>query len=150
MTPAASRSWVQAFAMPALACCMTLALHGSPAQAQQDAEGFANRWFAALEVADAEALGALLDDDATIVLNDLGVTQTKAEFLDSMDDWRDAIAGGRISHAVTSGSIAGGLAVEVCYRFSSGMQLNREVFTFRDGRVLSSDQTRIGDNCPNP
>jgi hypothetical protein len=118
-----------------------------PAAAQQDAGGFANRWYGALEVADGEALGAFLDDAATVVLNDLGVTQTKAEFLDSMDDWRDAIVGGAISHRIESGDLTSGVTMLVCYRFAAGEQLNRERFTFNDGRVIGSEQDKAAADC---
>jgi ketosteroid isomerase-like protein len=106
-----------------------------------------DRWFEALQSADAEALAAIMDDGATVTLKDLDITQSKAEFLDSMGEWADAIEGGSISHKPAGVVDEAGAIVLVCYRFASNAQLNTETFTFRDGRVTSSTQVKTAEDC---
>ena len=61
-----------------------------------------DRWYALLGAANADGLGRLLAPRAKIKLDDLGLTQSKQEFLDSMAEWRDAIAGGSVRYRVQS------------------------------------------------
>lgn len=129
----------------ALALALALTA-GGQAQAG-DAETLMARWYASLEAADGESLAAIMDGGAEIVLNDIGIVQTKAEFLDSMSEWADAIDGGSIRHRIDGGSLDAGLTVAACYRFTSGEMLNTEVFAFREGRILRSEQTKVADAC---
>jgi hypothetical protein len=50
-----------------------------------------DRWYTALFDVNRLAIADLLADDAVITLEDLGVTQTKAEFIEALDEWEDAI-----------------------------------------------------------
>ena len=52
-----------------------------------------DKWYPALFSADAPALASLLTEDAEIRLEDIGITQTKSEFLDSLGEWKDSIEG---------------------------------------------------------
>jgi hypothetical protein len=104
------------------------------------------RWYVALGKADAGAIEGLLSANAVIKLNDLGVSQTKAEFVASMDEWKGAIAGGTIRHK-GDGVVGDAVAYKVCYDFTGNDLLTREVFTFADGAILSSEQTTIAENC---
>jgi hypothetical protein len=133
--------------VPAL---LAAALYAGPALADKAAaESLINRWFRSLQAADSEALGAIIADKAEIVLEDMGVTQNRADFLASMDEWGDAIKGGSISQRLDDNATASGTTVTVlaCYRFPSGEQLNREVFTVENGLIARSVQTKIADDC---
>lgn len=101
-----------------------------------------DRWYAALAKADGEALAALLAPDAAIRLQDVGVAQTKAEFVASMDEWKSAIAGGSIRYKPDGAS-----AYKVCYDFPNNDLLTREVFTFANGLIASSEQLSLAKSC---
>ena len=66
-----------AFAMAALLFSLT------PARADDGA--IINRWYSALLVADRTELSELLAEDVRIKLDDLGVVQSKQEFIASID-----------------------------------------------------------------
>ncbi|MGE0282507.1 MAG: nuclear transport factor 2 family protein [Rhizobiaceae bacterium] len=104
------------------------------------------RWYALLGKADATGLDGLLAPRAKIKLNDLGTTQTKAEFLESMDAWREAIDGGAIRFRIDA-TAAGRATALVCYRFKSNDLLTREVFLMTRGLITQSEQSKVGDNC---
>ena len=105
-----------------------------------------DRWYGALEAADREEIAALLAPDATITLTDLGITQSRDEFVDSMDEWSDAIAGGSIRHRVVSADDTGAQAT-VCYTFTGNEMMTDERFTVRDGQIETSVQTTLADHC---
>ena len=107
------------------------------------------KWYPALFDADADALAALLADNAEIHLDDLGIVQTKAEFLESLGEWQDSTDGARFDwkldpDAALSESEATAL---VCYRFPSNELMTRESFTFAEGRITGSVQTTAGESC---
>jgi hypothetical protein len=104
------------------------------------------RWYALLGKADATGLDGLLASRAKIKLDDLGTTQTKAEFLQSMDGWREAIDGGTIRFRIDS-TAAGRATALVCYRFKSNDLLTREVFLMVRGLITRSEQSKVGDDC---
>jgi hypothetical protein len=87
-----------------------------------------------------------LSANAVIKLNDIGTSQTKAEFLESMPEWKNAIEGGSIRHK-TDGQLEGASAYKVCYQFKSNELLTREVFTVSDGKIESSEQTTMAESC---
>ena len=67
--------------MPIRTMVVALALLTSASAVAQ--ESIVDRWYAALLKADGPALSELLANDATIRLDDIGVTQSKAEFMPS-------------------------------------------------------------------
>jgi hypothetical protein len=69
------------------------ALLFSIVSARADDGALIGRWYAALLVADRTELSDLLADDVRIKLDDLGVVQTKQEFIASIDEWKGAVAG---------------------------------------------------------
>lgn len=136
----ADRSWPRAGAVGILA----LALLGSfSAEAQQ---GLVDAWYAALIKADRNRLGALLDPAAKIKLTDLGVEQTKAEFIASLDEWEAAVDGATIRHRIDK-TEDGLTAVIVCYDFPSNDLLTQETFRIRNDLVVESEQATIAENC---
>ncbi|HMQ57643.1 MAG TPA: nuclear transport factor 2 family protein [Rhizobiaceae bacterium] len=106
----------------------------------------AQAWYAALQNADVSRLDAMLAPDAEIVLEDIGFTQDRAEFLASMPEWRDAIADGGIAWRMDA-EAADGFAAIACYRFTGNSVLAREVFSMRAGLIARSVQRKIADDC---
>lgn len=103
-------------------------------------------WYVALTKVYHRGFNKLIDDDAKIELRDLGITQTKKEFLDSLDEWEDATKGAIILTQTVS-SIEGKDVVEVCYRFESNEQLIRETFEYTDGKITHVIQELIATKC---
>lgn len=118
-------------------------LFSYPAGAQ---EGVIDRWYAALLAVDRVGLTELLADDTTIRLEDLGVSQTKSEFIASMDEWEAAAAGAAIRHKVENED-GGATTVLACYDFPDNDALMRETFVVRDGRITRNTQVSVGDGC---
>jgi hypothetical protein len=130
----------------AIGCAMA-AVFGCAAMAGDTDASLMARWYQSLEAADAEALSVLLSEDAEIILKDLDIGQDKAEFLASMDEWTDAIAGGSISHKLNERADTDMILVTVCYRFKSSEQLNEEEFIIENGMIVSSTQAKVADSC---
>ncbi|MCA0275920.1 MAG: nuclear transport factor 2 family protein [Proteobacteria bacterium] len=109
-------------------------------------ESVVDRWYDALLVADRAALSELLARDATIRLDDLGVTQTKEEFIASMDEWQTAVKGAKIRHRVES-EMGDTVAVLACYDFPNNDMTMRETFTTKNGLIVANTQMTIGEDC---
>lgn len=109
-------------------------------------ESIVDRWYAALLRADEAALSELLADDATIRLDDIGVTQTKQEFLASMVEWQVAVKGATIRHKIEA-EMGDTVAVRTCYDFPNNDMTTRETFTTQDGVIVANTQMTIGENC---
>lgn len=109
-------------------------------------ESIVDRWYAALLQADRTALSDLLADDATVRLDDLGVTQSKDEFIASMDEWQSAAKGATIRHRVES-EVGDTVAVLTCYDFPNNDMAMRETFTTKDDRIVVNTQMTIGEDC---
>ena len=105
-----------------------------------------NQWYEALESANAEKLKPLLAEGAEIVLQDLDITQTRDEFLNSMDEWKDAIEGGALRHKILSDN-DNRFVVEVCYDFAENDILMKETFSMADGKIAKQVQSQLGDSC---
>jgi|GEM_PF-568223 len=104
------------------------------------------RWFAALGSVNKREFNALIADDAVIVLKDLGVDQTKQEFISALAEWQRLTRGANIIYryvAIEDNTVT----VNVCYRFRSNEQLNQESFTFDDEQITGSVQEFKGDDC---
>lgn len=110
-----------------------------------------NSWFASLapgiaEQAAAQTAGAMLADEATIALMDLGITMNRDEYIDSLAQWSDLIEGGSIAHRIEGASAELASAV-VCYRFSGNDQLNRESFRFDGDKIIAVVAVKLADDC---
>ena len=125
---------------------MLIALAASPAFAEDNHSGLLDRWYGALVAVEREEIAALLSSDATIELKDIGVTQTSAEFVESLDEWADAIKGGSIRHKITADS-TDAVDVLVCYTFTSSSMMTTESFVFAGKQVISSIQETVATNC---
>lgn len=118
----------------------------SAAPAHADDAAVITKWYEALGKPDREKLSALLDAKAVIQLQDLGLEQTKDEFIASMDEWETAVAGAVIRHRIEKNE-AGTADVLTCYDFPDNDILMRERFRI-DGEVITgSTQETVADNC---
>ncbi|WP_048646242.1 hypothetical protein [Nitratireductor soli] len=128
-----------------LSLALALAVNASlPAMA--DDNPTISAWYAALIDSDRAGFGELLAVDAVIVLQDLGITQTKAEFIAALDAWETAAEGVRIRHRVDGGE-NGLIAVAVCYDFPDNQLLTRELSAIEANRITKSVQAGVSDDC---
>lgn len=104
-------------------------------------------WFDGLRTTNATTFEEILTHNAMIELGDLGISQTKAEFIASLDQWKQVNKGAVITTklANTDKSL---IEVNVCYKFSSNETYNRETFELIDGKISKSIQEQISKNCP--
>jgi hypothetical protein len=109
-------------------------------------ETVVERWYAALVTVDEDALSNLLAEDAEMKLLDLGVMQSKLEFLASLDEWREAAKGLVVRHRV-QGTEDGVTTVLACYDFPANDVLMRETFALSAGRIEENVQTRLAESC---
>ena len=114
--------------------------------ARADDAAIIDRWYSALLVADRTELSELLSDDVRMKLNDIGVIQTKQDFIASIDEWQGAVAGATIRHRIEK-SENGETTVLACYDFPSNDMLMRETFTVAGGRITASTQTAVAQDC---
>ena len=105
-----------------------------------------DRWYDALMQPDRAVLAALLDEDATITLEDLDIDQTRDEFIESMDEWEDAVKGASEQHRLDS-TVGDTVTMLVCYRFPENELLMRESFTFAGERIARSMQATVAEDC---
>lgn len=117
----------------------------APGTARTD-DGIIDRWYKALLAVDRPALTDLLADDAVIRLEDLGITQTKAEFIASMDEWEQAVTGADIRYRVESRDGAS-TTVLACYDFPENDILMRETFVAAGNRIAESIQGTVAESC---
>ena len=122
------------------------ALLFSLAPARADDGAIIDRWYSALLVADRTELSDLLADDVRIKLDDLGVVQSKQEFIASIDEWKGAVAGAAIRHRIEK-SEAGVTTVIACYDFPNNDMLMQETFAVTGNRITASSQAAIAENC---
>ena len=115
-------------------------------RASADDGAVIDRWYSALLVADRTELSELLADDVRMKLDDIGVVQTKEDFIASIDEWQGAVAGAAIRHRIEK-SENGETTVLACYDFPNNDTLMRETFTVAGGRIVASTQTAVAQDC---
>lgn len=110
-----------------------------------------DRWYTALFDVNRVAIADLLAEDVIINLEDLGVTQTKPEFIESLDEWEEVAKNANLAWQLEEDAEVGPneASVLVCYQFPDNEMMIREVFGFRDSKITSSVQTTVGDSCEN-
>ncbi|ESY94179.1 MULTISPECIES: hypothetical protein [unclassified Mesorhizobium] len=114
--------------------------------ARADDRAIISRWYSALMVADRTELADLLADDVRIKLDDLGVVQSKLEFIASLDEWKGAVAGAAIRHRIER-TESGVTTVIACYDFPNNDMLVQETFAVSDNRITANSQAAIAENC---
>lgn len=118
----------------------------SAALAADRAGAIVAKWYAALVTVDRAAFEQIIAEDAMITLNDLETDQSKREFIDSLDEWQDAMRGASIRHKIETATPETAIVL-VCYTFPGNEALGRETFRVEDGKVMESVQTTVADNC---
>lgn len=111
-----------------------------------DAPALLERWYSGLATADRTVFDDLLADDARVILEDIDTVQTKDEFLASLDEWKNAVRGATVRHRIGH-SENGMVTVFVCYQFPNTTTYTREIFSFRDAKIIESAQSAIGEAC---
>ena len=114
--------------------------------ARADDGAIISRWYSALLVADRTELADLLADDVRIKLEDLGVVQSKQEFIAALDEWKGAVAGAAIRHRIEK-SEGGVTTVIACYDFPDNDMLMQETFAVANNRITASSQAALAENC---
>ncbi|MGX5801507.1 nuclear transport factor 2 family protein [Bradyrhizobium sp. Arg314] len=121
-------------------------LLASVVHASADDGAIIDRWYSALLVADRGELAELLADDVRMTLDDIGVVQTKQDFIASIDEWQGAVAGAAIRHRIEK-SENGQTTVLACYDFPKNDTLMRETFSVAGGRITASTQRAVAQDC---
>ena len=132
--------------MRKLTAALLFCAFSSAALAAENAEAIVEKWYAALEAVDRLVFEEIIADDAVITLNDLETYQNKREFIDSLDEWEDAMKGAEIRHKIET-STPDTASVLICHSFPGNETLGRETFRVEGGKVRESVQTVIGDSC---
>ena len=132
--------------MKQLFAAFLICMISTVALAEDTADSVVEKWYVALAAVDCAVFEELIADDAVITLNDLETDQTKREFIESLDEWQDAMKGASIRHKVET-STPDAASVLVCYTFPGNETLGRETFRIEGGKVRESVQTTIGDSC---
>lgn len=104
-------------------------------------------WYDGLRIANSATFEEILTDNAIIELGDLGISQSKAEFISSLDQWKQVNKGAVITAKLAS-SANSIIEANVCYKFPSNEVYNRETFELIDGKISKSIQEQISKNCP--
>jgi hypothetical protein len=104
------------------------------------------RWFAALGRVNRRDFDKLIAEGAKIILKDLGIEQTKQEFIAALGEWNRATKNASIVYRYESID-DGNASALVCYRFKSNEQLNLESFTFDGEQITGSVQEAKGEDC---
>ncbi len=118
----------------------------TPVVAAELHAGLMERWYSALAAAEREEIAALIAPDATVELQDIGIIQTGAEFVASMDEWADAINGGTVRHRI-DGDSTDKVSVTVCYTFTDSAMMTHESFVFAGRQIVSSVQKTVATDC---
>ncbi len=111
-----------------------------------DSKSPIDQWYSALKTSDQNMFNEILSEQAKVEILDLGVTQTKAEFIAALDEWAEASKELKLSYEISSADDTKAL-VEVCYEFPSNSFTNEEQFTLSDGKVISQIQQQIEEGC---
>lgn len=123
-----------------------LLLLSSASFATADSQAIVEKWYTALTVIDRAAFETLLTDDAVISLDDLDTEQSKKEFIESLDEWQDAMKDATIRHKIET-ETRETISVLVCYKFPDNEIFGRETFRIVDDKITESVQTTIADSC---
>jgi hypothetical protein len=129
-----------------LALCSSMATATVGCALAQEMPAMVGKWFDALRSADRNGFEAILAGNAEIDLRYLGIVQTRAEFIESLDAWGEAIKDGEVLTRTISAE-ADTVIVDVCYRFPSNEKVNRETFTLESDKIARVVQEESAQTC---
>lgn len=107
----------------------------------------ATKWYSALKTSNQAIFKELIADDATLEINPLEITQTKAEYIATLDNWEETTKDLTLIMKGINASGETTVTAIVCYRFSENSYLNEERFVFLDDKITSFSQNRKTDEC---
>lgn len=126
-----------------VACCFL----AGPAQAQDDGPPAPVAYFyEALRNSDRAMMGVILSDEVVIVLQDIGIEQSKMEFIAALDEWESLSEDLTIDVTLLE-SDTNAVTVEVCYDMGETQQLTEESFEIDNEQIVSLSQATIAENC---
>lgn len=131
-------------------CAAALVLASSlSSYAADNHEQVLTKWYQALSPdVNHEAINSILAPDAVIDLQDLDIVQTKDEFIEALSSWEDAIEDGTIAFKLDDAMMSDKTVTSiVCYTFSSGQMMTKEVFEFKNDQITKSVQSTLSDTC---
>lgn len=106
-----------------------------------------SKWYSALKTSNEAMFKELIADDATLELNPLEVTQTKAEYIAALNNWE---ATAKDLTLIMKGVKSTGettVRAMVCYKFPESSSLNEERFVILDGKITNFSQNTRSDEC---
>ena len=103
-------------------------------------------WYQALRDNDHETMDSLLDDHALVELKDIGIIQSKAEFIEALDEWSELNADTSMRTRLSTAS-TNEIVMDVCYNFTSNEVQTREIFQVADSRITRSVQEQVAESC---
>jgi len=106
-----------------------------------------SKWYSALKTSNEAMFKELIADDATLEINPLEVTQTKAEYIAALNNWE---AKAKDLTLIMKGVKSTGettVRAMVCYKFPETSSLNEERFVFLDGKITNFSQNTRSDEC---
>lgn len=106
-----------------------------------------SKWYSALKTSNQAIFEELLADDAVLNINPLEITQTKAEYIEALDNWEEVA---KDLTLIMKGINATGettVVAMVCYKFTENTALNEERFVFLDGKITNFTQSKQNDEC---
>lgn len=106
-----------------------------------------SKWYSALKTSNQAMFQELLADDAVLNINPLEITQTKAEYIEALDNWKEVAKD--LTLIIKGITPTGETTVRamVCYKFTENSALNEELFVFLDGKITSFTQNKQSDEC---
>jgi hypothetical protein len=132
--------------LPMLAALLCLAAFASSKARAQEMPPAVTKWFDSLRIADRKGFEEVLADKAEVDLRYLGIVQTRAEFIESLDAWGDAIRDGKVLTKTVSAD-GQSAVVDVCYRFPSNEKVNRESFALQGDKIVRVVQEESAQSC---
>ena len=106
-----------------------------------------SKWYGALKTSNREVFKELLANDAILDLKPLEIEQTKAEYIESLDNWEEAAENLTLIMKGVNSTGETTAKATVCYRFSENSFLNEESFVFLGGKITKFTQARLKDEC---
>ena len=132
--------------MKKLLISITMMLMASQTAIAENAD-LVSKWYSALKTSNQAMFQELLADDAVLNINPLEITQTKAEYIEALENWKEVAKD--LTLIIKGISPTGETTVRamVCYKFTENSTLNEELFVFLDGKITNFSQKKRGDKC---